>query len=155
MKHLAIILLLCTPVKAALPDTISDVGTREAAEYLDAKISSFQAVISTAYPSYFPRAIVNFKGSDASIYYELNVASVTRVSPGIFNICMEIPAPTINYVWLGSIGKAAATDSSARTVQENTAYTRTSTCFSVWYEDTNSATESKSDPVYGMIAVFY
>lgn len=47
MKPLLLILLLCTPVKAALPDTIIDVGTREAAEYLDAKISSLEVLTST------------------------------------------------------------------------------------------------------------
>jgi len=46
MKILALILLLCTPVKAALPDVITDPSTRDAMEYLDAKLT--QIITSTS-----------------------------------------------------------------------------------------------------------
>ena len=39
MKPLLLLFLLCSPVKAALPDTITDPNTRDAIEYLDAKVS--------------------------------------------------------------------------------------------------------------------
>lgn len=46
MKPLLLILLLCAPVKAALPDVITDPATRDTVEYLDAKLT--QIITSTS-----------------------------------------------------------------------------------------------------------
>lgn len=46
MKTLSLILLLCSPVKAALPDLITDPATRDTVEYLDAKVSDAISKVS-------------------------------------------------------------------------------------------------------------